>query len=126
MVTGTAPMRAVAYWTTSHSYRLGAQMTHAVARAHAAGEQAAGGERHLVPQLAIRRAVALLAYHQRLAIAEARHGAAQRLAYGQLQQGTSRGPAECESGEVVGSRSMSMSGEDAPGTPRFPPSPRDP
>jgi hypothetical protein len=58
----------------------------AIARPHAAGEQAAGGERHLVPQLAIGRAVALLAYHQRLAVTEALHGAAQTLADGQLQQ----------------------------------------
>ena len=60
----------------------------AIARAHPAGQQSAGGQRHLVPQLAIRGPVALLAHHQRLALAEALDGAAQALADGQLQEGS--------------------------------------
>ena len=59
----------------------------AIARPHAAREQPAGGQRHLVPELAIGRAVALLAHHQRLAVAEALDGAAQALTDGQLEQG---------------------------------------
>jgi hypothetical protein len=60
---------------------------HAIALAHTTREQAAGGEADLVPQLAVRRAVALVAHNECLAVAEALDGPTQALADGQLQQG---------------------------------------
>ena len=79
-------MRAVAYWSDHPLVAVGRPDAHAVALAHAAGEQAARGEADLVPQLAVGRAVALVAHDERLAVAEALDGAAQALADGQLEQ----------------------------------------
>ncbi len=66
---------------------VGRPEAHAVALAHAAGQQAAGGEADLVPQLAVGRAVALLADDERIAVAEALGGEPQAVPDGQLQQG---------------------------------------
>ena len=73
-------MRAVAYWVTTHSKRFGAQMPTRSPLLHAAREQRARGAVDLVPQLAVGRAVALVADDERLAVAEALDGAAQVLA----------------------------------------------
>ena len=116
-------MRAVAYWT--RPTRGGwATRCRRGRPSDAARDQAAGGGVDLLPQLAVGRAVALLADDERLAVAEAFDDPRRSAPIVSSTRGRSRGPAECESGKVVGSRSMSMSGEDAPGAPRFPPSQR--
>jgi len=58
----------------------------AVTALHAQRQQPLGHRRRLIPQLAVRRAVALPAHHQRVVISVARHGAAQVLADGLAQQ----------------------------------------
>ena len=71
MLTRIAPTRAVAYCSTTHSKRFGDQTpTRSPVRTPRA-TSAAGGEVDLVPQLAIGRAVALVADDERFAVAEA-------------------------------------------------------
>ena len=117
-------MRAVAYCVTTHSKRLGDQMpTRSPLRTP--GRAAPRAARSTcIPELPVRGAVALVAHDERLAVAEALDGAAQVLADGVVERGTSRGPAESESGRVVASGSMSMSGQDAARPRHFPRSQR--
>jgi manganese-dependent inorganic pyrophosphatase len=89
-------MRAVAYWVTSHSWRLGAQIpTRSPLRTPR--QQAAGGEADLVPELAVGRAIALVADDERIALAETLRGAAQALSDGEIQQRDVARP--CRDGE---------------------------